>query len=126
MLKGRAHLEFKTELIELGHHMVVDEVLGYATDIVEGVIAEAGEIMELALVDGLIPVDFKDMFHDGGNLVDVISIEGDDAQAEDVGDIAERVVFGTLQFEFATERLLGLDAVLDGIDVEPILFQGPT
>ena len=125
VLKGRAHLDLESVLIELGHQMVVDKALRYATDIVEGVVAEAGEIMELALVDGLFPVDIEDVLHDGGYLVDIIGIEGNDAQAENVGDIAERVVFGALQFELATKRLLSLDAVLDGVDVEPILFQGP-
>ena len=126
VLKGRTHLELETVLIEFWHLAVVDEVLGDATDIVKGVVAKAGEIMELALVDGLFPVDVEDMLHDGSHLVDIIGVEGDDAHTEDIGDIFERLVLGALQFEFATKRLLGLDAMLDGVDIKAVLLQSPT
>ena len=102
MLEGGTHLDFKAVLIELGHLIVRDKTLRYTADIMEGVIAEAIKLVEFALIYRFTPVDIEDMLHDSSHLVDIIGIEGDDAHSEYIGDIVERLIFGTFQLKFST------------------------
>ena len=89
VLQGRAHLKLEAEFIEFRHIGVVNDRLWQTADVVQRVIAEAVELVELAFVNGLLPVDVEGSFDNGCHLVNIVCIEGDDSQAEDVGDVVK-------------------------------------
>ena len=76
---------------------------GDAADVMERVIAKAVEMMESPFVHGVVPIDLKELLGDGGYTIHVVGIESDDAGSEDVGDVTEGGIFGTLEREFAGE-----------------------
>ena len=70
--------------------------------------------MKFSLVDGVGPVYLEKALDDRSDLVHVVPVEGYDAQAHDISDVEDAVVFGSLQGEFSGQGLAGLDALLDG------------
>ena len=123
VLKRGAHLYLKAYGVELWHLGIVDDGLRQLADVMQGVIAEAVHLVQLALVYRLFPVDVEGAFYDGGHFVDVVGIEGDDAQAYDIGDGIDVGIFGTLELQFAAQGVALLDAVLDGGDVDALFSQ---
>ena len=100
MLQGRTHLQFKGNLIELRHLGVVDQRLGQSADVMQGVISEAGQLVQLTFIDRIVPVDIEDTLRDSCHLVDIGGIEGDDTHTKDIGDVGDGVVFATFQHQF--------------------------
>ena len=96
---------------------------GDAADVMQRVVAKAVELMESPFVHGVVPIDLKELLGDGGYTVHIVGIESDDAGTEDVGDVTEGGVFGTLEREFAGEGLFGLDTRLDGCNHESVALQ---
>ena len=47
-------------------------------------------------------------------IVHIIQIEGDDPDADNIREVEQILVFGTLEFEFPGEGRLGLDPVFQG------------
>ena len=92
MLQQRSHLYLKAE-----RHV------WYTADIVQRLVAEAVQCMQPPFVDGILPIHIKKTLHHGGHHVDIVEIKGDDAQAQDVGDICQTLVFGALDFQFARQ-----------------------
>ena len=103
-------------VLQDGTHLDLEAVreVRHRADVVQGEVAEAVDFVDLALVDGVVPVHFEEALHGGSDLVHVVDVEGDDAQADDVGDVRKRAVFGTFELELAGQGILGLDPVLDG------------
>lgn len=86
----------------------------------QGVVAEAVQLVQLPLVHTLFPVNVEDALGNGCHLIDLIAVEGDDAQANEIGNIVDGLVLRTFQLQFAYQRLLRLYAMLDGRDVDAL------
>ena len=113
MLQSGAHLQFKAGASAL-----------QTADIVQRVIAEGVQPVQFALIDALLPVDVEDALGDDRHLIDLVGVEGDDAQSHEVGDVVDALVFRTFQLQLPRERLLGLHPVLHGRDVDALFVQG--
>ena len=103
MLQGCSHLEFEGYLVEFRMLGVEIQRARNATDVVEGVVAEAVKLVHLTLIDGVRPVDVEVFLSHGGYAVHILIIVGNDAHAEDIGDVGKRLGFVTLAQEFAHE-----------------------
>lgn len=110
MLEGCAHLQLEGYLVEFWVLGVEMQGARYATDVVQGVVAEAVKLVHLALIDGVFPIDVEVFLSHRGYAIYILVVVGYDAHAEYVGDVAKRLVFMSLAQEFAHERLLGLYA----------------
>ena len=110
MLQGAPHLKLETDLVQLRQFGVFVQGLGNAAYIVKRQVAKTVDFKHLALVDGVSPVDFKHLFDQGGNDVDFIAVIGDDACAEHIGNIFQRMVFEAFQLQLPCQALLRLDA----------------
>ena len=77
----------------------------------------------LALVNAFFPVDIEDALGNGCNLVNLIGIEGDNAQTNQVGDIFNGLILRTLQFQFSCQRLLSLHPILNSRDIDALFAQ---
>ena len=62
------------------------------------IVAETVQLMQFALVHTLTPVDIEYALGDRGHLVNLISIESDDAQAHEVSDIVDALILRTFPF----------------------------
>ena len=120
MLQRGTHLHLEADLVEFGEGRVIEERLGDAAYIVQRAVAEAVDVVHLALVDAVFPVDLEQVADHRRNLVDLVAVERDDAGAQDVGQVHERAVLARLAFELARETVFRLDARLDGIDVDVV------
>ena len=89
----------------------------------QGQVAEAVDFVDLALVHGILPVYREQALHGGGHLVHVVDVEGDYAQADDVRDIGQALVFGALELQLTGQRVLGFDAGLDRRDQQARLLE---
>ena len=89
----------------------------------QGQVAETVDLVRLALVHRVLPVDLEKALQHGSHLVHVIHVESDDAQAEDVGDVADVGIFPSLLAQLPLQGRLRLDAVLDGGDDDPRVRQ---
>ena len=78
----------------------------------------------LALIHALFPVDVEDPLGNGCHLVHLVGVEGDDPYAHKIGDVVDTLVLGSLEFQFAYQRLLGLYPMLYGSDVDALVAQG--
>ena len=110
MLQGRPHLDLEPAVVQAGELLVGIERLGDPADIVERHIAERVDRQQLALVHRVVPVHFEQAVHQGGNLIDLIVVERDDARAHNVGDIVDRLVFLSFQLQLAGQAFFLLDA----------------
>ena len=81
--------------------------------------------MELALVNGLLPVDVEGSFDNGCHLVNIVSIESNDSQTEDVGDVVKGLVLLTFELKFAGQRLLFLDTMFNRSHIDALLAERP-
>ena len=124
VLQGRAHLYLKAQLVKQGNVRVVYHGFRQRADVVQRVVAETIEPVQFALVDGIAPVHFENLIDDGGHFIHIVTIERHHAHSHDVGHVVERVVFGTLQFQFAGQRQFCLDAVLQGNHRHMLFLQG--
>ena len=125
VLQGAAHLQFEARLVELRHRRVVAHRLGYAADVVQRHISKAVYFKHLALVDRVVPVDVEHTLHQCRDDVHLVAEEGDDARAEDVGDVVEGTVFVAFQFQLAGQAFLALDARLKAGDDDILLVKAP-
>ena len=66
--------------------------------------------MHFAFVHGVGPVDFDELLSNGGYAVYIVRVKGYDTCAEDIGDVAQRGVFRTLERQFTRKALLCFDA----------------
>ena len=123
MLQDRPHLDLEADPVQFRVLRVAVGRLGDPADVVEGEVAETVDVVGLALVDGVGPVDLEETLQDGRDLVHVIDVEGNHAEAEDVRDIQDILVFATLEAELAGKGFLFLDAVLQGGDDEAGLVE---
>ena len=102
---GPGVLEHRAEL-----HLETDVGAFVAADIVQGEISETVDFMEFALVYAVLPVNFEKPFDERGDLVDVVDVKGYHPEAYDVGNVGNRGVFGTFEFEFPRKRRLRLNS----------------
>ena len=123
MLQRGAQLELETYVVELRELRGGAERLGQAADIMERVITEAVQLVQPSFVHRVVPVYVKELLRHSGNTVHIVGIKGDDTCAEDVRYVTECSIFGTLERQFARQRLLCLDACLYGCDDEPVAFE---
>ena len=72
-------------------------IIRQTADIMQRVIAETVELMQFALIHGVIPIDLKELLRHRRNTVHIIRIKSDDTRTEDIRDIAKRIIFGTLE-----------------------------
>ena len=87
------------------------------------IVAEAGQLVLLPFVNGVMPVNVEEILDNGGHLVHIVGIEGDDAHSHEVGDVGDAMVLITFLGQFASQRLLGIDAMLNGIQLDALFFQ---
>ena len=80
--------------------------------------------MQLAFVDGVAPINVERLCHKGCHLVDIVGVERDDAKSQQVCDVVNRFVLGPFAFQFAGQRSLLLDAVVDGRYLYVLVAEG--
>ena len=78
--------------------------------------------MLLALVNGVGPVNIEKRLGHGGNTVYIFIVEHDDADAQDISNVRQRLILVTLALQFAGQRGLGLDARFHGVDFKASLL----
>ena len=105
MLQGRPHLYLEARLVDFGTVGVAVQALWDAADVVQGVVAEAVQVVNLALVGRVGPVYVKHVAHKRGHAVHVVAEEGDDARPHEVGDVCYRLVLVPLAYQLAHEAL---------------------
>ena len=90
-------------MLEHGSHLDLKAVREavHGADVVEGHIAEAVYLMELALVHGILPVHLEKFLYGRCHLVYVVRVESDHADAHDIGDIGQGGILGAFQFKFS-------------------------
>ena len=123
MLQRAPHLQLKTYLVELRRLRIFIQSLRDATDIMERQITETVDFEHLTLVDGVVPVDFKQFLGQSGDDIDFIAIESDDTGTDNIGDVIQRVVFIAFQFQFTCKALLCLDTCFKSRNEDVILFK---
>ena len=77
----------------------------------QGQVAETVDLVDLALVDGILPIHLEQALHSGSHLVDV-------------RDVRQRLVFAALELQLAGQGILRLDPVLDSGHEQAGLFEG--
>ena len=87
------------------------------------VIAETIQLVQFALVDGVLPVDVEHLLRHRSDTVHIIGIERNDTSAEKVGHIIKQGIFATLQRQFSGEALFRFDARLDSSDIDVVALQ---
>ena len=92
VLQRGAQLQFKPEVISR-----------QAADIMEGVVAEAVQLVQHPFVHGVIPIDLEQLFYHRRDAVHIVGVEGDDTSTDKVGDVTERGIFRTFECQFAFE-----------------------
>ena len=112
VLQHGPHLHLEAYLVQL--RMLGNEIrrLGDAADIMKRQVAEAVGLVRLALVHRIGPVDGEEALQHGRHLVHVVNVEGDDAQAHQVGYVVNVAVLPALELKLAGKRRLRLDALL--------------
>ena len=116
MLQGCTHLNLE------GHARKRAVVLQVA-DVVQRVVAEARQLVSLALVDRVRPVHLEVLLHNGRHLVHVVRIERNDADTHQVGDILQTMVLVALALQLADQRLLRLHAGLHTVQLHALRLQ---
>ena len=81
MLQGGAYLQLKGN--------VAERPFLQSADVVQGVVSEAVQLVQFPLVDRFLPVYLKMVLDNGGSLVDIVGIEGDDPQPHEVGHVGQ-------------------------------------
>ena len=80
MLQGSAHLYLERN----GRQRTITL---QPTDVMQRVVAEARQLVSLALVDGVAPINGKEALDNACNLIDVVGIERNDADTHQVSDV---------------------------------------
>lgn len=89
----------------------------------ERVVAKAVELVEAALIDRVVPIDFEQLLRHRRDTVHIVGVKRDDSCSEDIGDVTQRRVLGAFQCQFATQTLFGFDSCLDGSNDQPAAVQ---
>ena len=88
------------------------------------VVAETGQVVAFALVDRVFPIDAEHLLHQRCHLVDIIGKERHYTHTQQVGHVADVLVFLAFSLQFSNERLLFFDAVLQRIEFYAHMLQG--
>ena len=96
----------------MGHVRVMIHSFGYAADIVQRHIAETVDFEHLALVDGVVPVDFEHFFHQGRDDIHLIIEKCDDTYAYNISYITDCLVLIPFQFQLVRQAVFRFDARL--------------
>ena len=86
----------------------------------ERTVAEAVDIMHLALVDTVFPVDFEKPADHGRNLIDFVAVKRDNPDPEDIGEVGKARILARLAQKLARQAIFGLDTPFERIDIEVI------
>ena len=65
--------------------------------------------MDLALVDGILPVNLKESLNGRCHLIDIVYVEGNDSESQNVGQVSQTAVFVTFQLQLTGKRIIRLD-----------------
>ena len=114
MLEDGTYLHLKTDLVQFWMLRVDVGRLGDAANVMQGEVAETIDFVRFALVDGVLPIDFEQAFQDGSHLIHVIVIERDHADAHQVGNVMDALVFFSFKLEFSRKGAFRLHAMLHG------------
>ena len=90
------------------------------------VIAEAVQLVQLALIHTLLPVDIEHAFRDDRHLVHLVGVESNDAQTYQVGYIIDALILCTFTFQFPSQRLFGFHSVFKGRHIDALLTERTT
>ncbi len=79
--------------------------------------------MQVAFIHRVVPIDVKQLLRHGGNTVHIVRIKGDNACAEYVRNVADGVIFVSLQRQFASQRIRSFDTRFDSRDNKSVAVQ---
>ena len=85
------------------------------------IVTETVRVVQAALIDGIFPIDVEKLLGQGGDAIDIVGVERDDPCAEDIGDVAQRMVFVAFERQLAGKTLPGFDPCADSRHRQPVV-----
>ena len=86
----------------------------------ERTVAETVDVVHLALVDAVFPVNIEEAPDQCCNLVHLVAVESYHADAQDVGKVRKARILACLAYELAREAVFGLDACFERVDIDVV------